>query len=134
MNFTKSFGYKKELAEKGNWFDIFGFKIKLAYSNQLKLETIANELRGKKKQELNRELNDEELTEIGNEIFCEHCLIDWQEGATFEDEQGNEKPFPCTKENKLLAMNNEVFVKNVLFIAQNHQNFQKERIEERVKK
>lgn len=127
-DFNDLFGFDDKLS-KGKWFDICGMKVKLAYSDSPEIEAKAEQERNDLTEKLGRELTIEELTEVGNKVFSENVIIDWEEGLTIKGE-----PFPCTNENKSIALKNPKFTKNCILISRNNQMFQQKRIDEKTKK
>jgi len=116
--FEKAYGYDKETA-KGNWFTVNGIAVKLAYSNQPKIEAKVHDLRTQKTEEVGRELTNDEHQEIGEAVFISDVLIDWK------------ADLKCDEQNKIMVMKKyPSFVSDCMAIANNNKKFQEKRIEE----
>lgn len=129
MDFGVEFGFDKDQAD-GKWFDIDGMKVKMAYINSPRIEAIVKEKKDELSEKLGRELRKEEHEQVGNDVFVNHIILDWDKDTT---DCGVK--IECTPENvRMIIDKYPKFVMSCLLKAGNNKNFQIKRIEEVVGK
>lgn len=121
--FDKEYGFDEKIAN-GNWFLIRGIRVKLAYMQSTKISGKVDSLRSIKKEQVGRELNENEHADIGSKVFCNQILLDWKmEG------------YPCTPENIAETIEKyPLFLQECMQVANNNKRFQDEVVKDTVKK